>query len=443
MFERYGLIEGHDIDEMIDLAHAMIAWRGRLPAGKRVGICTASGGGGGWMADTCAAAGLEVPMLDAATRARVDQHLPAYGTSQNPVDATAQAVHKIGYAGLARLVLDAPALDGLVIVITARSSKNLARQEAALAQLAAETTKPILLWSYTLPAPQSSKLLADAGYPLFTDIRNCARAFAAMADYRALREAFLKPTEVSSSGTLPDRAAARAQLKASENVLCHWEARPLLAAYGIGTLPPARLVHSAAAAVEAAASLGGSVALKVQSPDIAHKTEAGAVRLNVFGAEAVGAAYGDLIAAAQRHAPTARIHGVLVEAMVPPGQEMILGIKRDRTFGPLLLVGLGGVNVELVQDVALAPVPLSHASARDLLLRLKGARLLNGYRGRPASDVDALVEAMVRLGQLAQDFNDEIGEIDLNPIIVHPEGEGISVVDALLVKERPAAGPPV
>jgi acyl-CoA synthetase (NDP forming) len=441
MFERYGLIEGHDIDEMIDLAHAMIAWRGRLPAGKRVGICTASGGGGGWMADTCAAAGLEVPMLDAATRARVDQHLPAYGTSQNPVDATAQAVHKIGYAGLARLVLDAPALDGLVIVITARSSKNLARQEAALAQLAAETTKPILLWSYTLPAPQSSKLLADAGYPLFTDIRNCARAFAAMADYRALREAFLKPTEVSSSGTLPDRAAARAQLKASENVLCHWEARPLLAAYGIGTLPPARLVHSAAAAVEAAASLGGSVALKVQSPDIAHKTEAGAVRLNVFGAEAVGAAYGDLIAAAQRHAPSARIHGVLVEAMVPPGQEMILGIKRDRTFGPLLLVGLGGVNVELVQDVALAPVPLSHASARDLLLRLKGARLLNGYRGRPASDVDALVEAMVRLGQLAQDFNDEIGEIDLNPIIVHPEGEGISVVDALLVKERPA--PPV
>ena len=443
MFERYGLIEGHDIDEMIDLAHAMIAWRGRLPAGKRVGICTASGGGGGWMADTCAAAGLEVPMLDAATRARVDQHLPAYGTSQNPVDATAQAVHKIGYAGLARLVLDAPALDGLVIVITARSSKNLARQEAALAQLAAETTKPILLWSYTLPAPQSSKLLADAGYPLFTDIRNCARAFAAMADYRALREAFLKPTEVSSSGTVPDRAAARAQLKASENVLCHWEARPLLAAYGIGTLPPARLVHSAAAALEAAASLGGPVALKVQSPDIAHKTEAGAVRLNVFGVEAVAAAYGDLIAAAQRHAPSARIHGVLVEAMVPPGQEMILGIKRDRTFGPLLLVGLGGVNVELVQDVALAPVPLSHASARDLLLRLKGARLLNGYRGRPASDVDALVEAMVRLGQLAQDFNDEIGEIDLNPIIVHPEGEGISVVDALLVKERPAAGPPV
>jgi acetate---CoA ligase (ADP-forming) len=440
MFERYGLIEGHDIDEMIDLANAMIAWRGRLPAGKRVGICTASGGGGGWMADTCVAAGLEVPILDAETRARVDRHLPAYGTSQNPVDATAQAVHKIGYAGLARLVLDAPSIDGLVIVITARSPKNLKLQEAELARLAAETTKPILLWSYTLPAPQSSRLLAEAGYPLFTDIRNCARAFAAMADYRALREAFLKPSEVSS-GAAPDRAAARGKLKGSDGVLCQWEARPLLAAYGIGTLPPAALVQSAAAAAEAAASLGVPVALKVQSPDIAHKTEVGAVRLNVSGADAVSAAYGALMAAAERHAPPSRIRGVLVEAMVSPGQEVILGIKRDATFGPLLLVGLGGVNVELLQDVVLAPVPLSRTAARDLIFRLKGARLLAAYRGRAASDVDALADAMVRLGQLAQDFADEIDEIDLNPVIVHPEGQGLSVVDALLVKRRAGAGP--
>ena len=440
MFERYGLIEGHDIDEMIDLANAMIAWRDRLPLGKRVGICTASGGGGGWMADTCAAAGLEVPILDAETRARIDNHLPAYGTSQNPVDATAQAVHRIGYAGLARLVMDAPAVDGLVIVITARSPKNLKRQEAELARLAQETTKPILLWSYTLPAPQSIKLLADAGYPLFTDIRNCARAFAAMADYRQLREAFLKPVEVST-GAAPDRAAARATLAGSDGVLCQWEARPLLAAYGIGTLPRAALVHSAAAAAEAAARIGAPVALKVQSPDIAHKTEAGAVRLNLRGADAVSAAYGALMAAAERLAPPDRIRGVLVEAMAPPGQEVILGIKRDATFGPLLLVGLGGVNVELLQDVVLAPVPLSRTAARDLIVRLKGARLFSAYRGRAASDVDALADAMVRLGLLAKDFAEEIDEIDLNPVIVHLEGQGLSVVDALVIKHGPAPEP--
>jgi acetate---CoA ligase (ADP-forming) len=436
MFDRYGLIEGHDIAEMIDLANAMIAWRGRLPAGRRVGICTASGGGGGWMADACAAAGLEVPVLDADTRARIDRHLPAYGTSQNPVDATAQAVHKIGYAGLARLVMDAAGIDGLIMVITARSSKNLAKQQAELARLAQEATKPVLLWSYTLPAPQSSKILSEAGYPLSTDIRNCARAFAAMADYRALRTAFLKPIEILSAPPTPARAAARAGLAAADRVLCEWEARPVLAAYGIGTLPSARLVDSAAAAAAAAAAIGGPVALKIQSPDILHKTEAGGVRLNLANPEQVGPAYTCLIAAAKRHAPTARVRGVLVQAMAPPGLEIILGVKRDATFGPLLLVGLGGVNVERFKDVVLAPVPLTADAARGLIQRLQGANLLKAYRGSAPRDVDALVDAMVRLAALGHDFADEISEIDLNPVVVHAQGEGLSVVDALLVKQQ-------
>lgn len=436
MFDRYGLIEGHDIDEMIDLANAMMAWRGRLPAGRRVGICTASGGGGGWMADACAAAGLEVPILDADTRDRIDRHLPAYGTSQNPVDATAQAVHKIGYAGLARLVMDAAGIDGLIIVITARSSKNLAKQQAELARLAREATKPILLWSYTLPAPQSSKILSEAGYPLSTDIRNCARAFAAMADYRALRTAFLKPIEIASAPPTPARAAARAGLAAADRVLCEWEARPVLAAYGIGTLPSARLVDSVAAATAAAAAIGGPVALKIQSPDIPHKTEADGVRLNLANPEQVGPAYTCLIAAAKMHAPTARVRGVLVQAMAPPGLEMILGVKRDATFGPLLLVGLGGVNVERFKDVVLAPVPLTVDAARGLLQRLQGANFLKAYRGSPPCDVDALVDAMVRLAALGHDFADEIAEIDLNPVVVHAQGEGLSVVDALLVKRQ-------
>ena len=436
MFDRYGLIEGHDIDEMIDLANALIAWRGRLPAGRRVAICTASGGGGGWMADACTAAGLEVPILDADTRARIDRHLPAYGTSQNPVDATAQAVHKIGYAGLARLVMDAPGIDGLIVVITARSAKNLAKQQVDLARLAGEARKPILLWSYTLPAPQSTKILTDAGYPLSTDIRNCARAFAAMADYRAVRTAFLKPIEVVRAPPMPARTAARTRLAEADGVLCEWEARPLLAAYGIGALPAARLVDTAEAAAEAAAAIGAPVALKIQSTDILHKTEVGGVRLNLASPEQVGPAYAALIAAAEAHAPSARIRGVLVQAMAPPGLEMILGIKRDATFGPLLLVGLGGVNVEHFKDVVLAPVPLTPDAARGLLLRLKGASLLKAYRGSPPRDIDALVDAMVRLAGLAHDFADEIAEIDLNPVIVHAEGAGLSVVDALLVKQQ-------
>ena len=209
MFERYGLIEGRDIGEMVDMAAGFLSFGARLPAGKRVGICTASGGGGGWMADACVAAGLEVPELDADTRKRIDVHLPSYGTSQNPVDATAQAVYKLGYAGLIDLVAPSPMIDAIIVVMTARSPVNIERQRAELERLAAETKKPILLWTYTLPAPRSVEILTSAGYPLFTSIPNCARTLRAMADYRAFRERFLRPIEVRSSYVANKAATTR------------------------------------------------------------------------------------------------------------------------------------------------------------------------------------------------------------------------------------------
>jgi acyl-CoA synthetase (NDP forming) len=436
MFERYGVLEGHDLGEMVDMAAGFIAFPSRLPAGRRVGISTASGGGGGWMADACAAAGLEIPRLDAETRALIDVHLPAYGTSQNPVDATAQAVHKIGYAGLAGLVAASPVVDAVIVVMTARNAANLERQREGLARLAAETTKPILLWTYTLPSPASVQILSEAGYPLFTDIRNCARTVRAMADYRALRERFLRPVEVRSS-LQPDQArvAATAALAAADDgVLCEWQARPLLAAYGIGTGIAGELAHSAEAAMAAAQRLGGAVALKVQSPHIPHKTEAGAVALGLASPDAVRAAYERVLANARRHAPAARILGVLVQPMAPPGRELILGVKRDATFGPMLMAGLGGVSVEVFRDVVLAPLPLSESDAREMLSRLAGAPLLGPFRGRPPADIDALADLMVRLGRLASDHADAIREIDLNPVLVHDRGQGVSVVDALVVK---------
>jgi acyl-CoA synthetase (NDP forming) len=435
VFQRYGLIEGRDLGEMVDIAAGFVAFDDRLPAGRRVGICTASGGGGGWMADACAAEGLEVPELDDATRASIDVHLPAYGTSQNPVDATAQAVHKVGYAGLARLVAASPMVDGIIVVMTARNPANLERQREALTGLAAETGKPILLWSYTLPAPASVKLLSEAGYPLFTDIQSCARTMAAMAAYRAMRERFLRPVEVRAPLAV-DRPAVARVLAASGPVLCEWEARPLLAAYGMGANSAGELVENADAAVAAAQRLGGAVALKVQSPDIAHKTEAGAVALNIESADAVRKAYERVLGNARRYAPDARILGVLVQPMAPPGREVILGIKRDATFGPMLMVGLGGVQVEVFKDVALAPLPLSEGDAREMLGRLKGAPLLGAFRGQPAADVDALVELMVRLGQFASDNAATIAEIDLNPVLVHAAGKGVSVVDALIVRRQ-------
>ena len=191
----------------------------------------------------------------------------------------------------------------------------------------------MLLWSYTQPAPKSVQVLSEAGLPLYTDIGNCARTMRAMADYRALRERFLRPIEVKSTPA-PDKVSARAALAAAGPALCEWEARPILAGYGIGSNPVGTLARTADEAVAAARAIGAPVALKVQSPEILHKTEAKAVALNLASAEDVRGACDAVLANARRHAPAARILGVLVQPMAAPGREIILGIKRDPTFGP-------------------------------------------------------------------------------------------------------------
>jgi len=405
-----------------------------LPAGKRMAICTSSGGAGVWMADACVRAGLDVPELDAPTRAAIDVHLPSYGTSQNPVDSTAQGVHKVGYAAFARLAAGSHLIDGVMMVVTARRSAFLADDQPRLMALARETTKPVFLWTYTLPSEKSVEIIAEAGFPLFTNADSCARTMRAMADYRALRERLLQPVKTTRA-FVPDRAAARALLAAPARVLCEWQARPLLAAYGISGGEPGKLAHSVAEAEAAARAFAGPVALKVQSADIPHKTEAGAVALNLTGA-AVGAAYERVLASAKKHIPAAKIDGVLVQPMAVAGREVILGVNRDANWGPLLMVGLGGVLVEALGDVALAPVPLDHAAARALLGHLKGAQILAGHRGSSPADTEALIELMVRLSHFAADYADEIEEIDLNPVIVHPQGHGVSIVDALIVKRQ-------
>jgi len=432
IFEHYGLIEGRDFDEMLDIAVGFLACGDKLPAGKRMGICTSSGGAGVWMADACAAAGLDVPVLDDETRKAIDVHLPSYGTSQNPVDSTAQGVHKLGYAEFARLVGQSPLIDGVIVVVTARRSAFLETDLPKLQALGRESKKPVFMWTYTLPSERSVEILNEAGYPLFTGAPGCACTMRVMADYRALRERQLHPAP--SIGVAANaKEQVRAKLAASGSVLCEWKARPLLAAYGLSE-EAGTLAHSANEAAAIAKKFGCPVALKVQSADIPHKTEAGAVALNV-SADGARAAYERVLAAALSHSPQAQIDGVLVQPMAPPGRELILGVNRDASWGPLLMVGLGGVLVEALGDVALAPVPLDRAAAAALLGRLKGAAILGPHRGAPAADTEALIDIIVRLSQFAADHADDIAEIDLNPVIVHAKGQGVSIVDVLIVKQ--------
>ena len=432
IFEHYGLIEGRDFDEMLDFAVGFLACGDRLPAGRRMGIVTASGGGGVWTADACAAAGLDIPVLDEPTRHALEQHIPSYGTSENPVDSTAQGVHKMGYAAFAGIVAESPLIDGVIVVVTARRSAFLEGDLQKLKDLKRDSRKPVFMWTYTLPSERSVEILNEAGYALFTSPLGCARTMRALLDYRERRER-LAAAPVAASVPSSARETGRVLLAAAEPTISEWQARPLLAAYGIVADDGAALAQSAAEAEAAALAIGRPVALKIQSAHIPHKTEAGGVVLNV-ASDDVRAAYERMLASVRRHAPAARLDGVLVQPMARAGREVILGINRDQRWGPMLMVGMGGVLVEAMADTALAPVPLGHDAARALIARLKGARLFEAFRGAPPADVDALVALMVKLSQLAAEHADEIAEIDLNPVIVHPKGEGVTVVDALILK---------
>lgn len=429
MFRRYGVIEATDIEEMVDLAAAFSAYGRRLPAGKGVGIVTASGGAGGWIADACAAAGLEVPQLDPETRRRIDAHIPSYGTSQNPVDCTAQAIRTLGYSRLASMVAESDRVDSVIVVVSARSAEVYERERANLAWVGRETRKPILIWSYTLPGAAPAKILNEAGFPLIASMHNCARAIAAMAGYRALRERRARSTENAVPINEARRERVRAMLEGTDAIVCEYEAGPMLREYGIDMIA-SRLASSAPEAVEAAAYFARPVALKVQSPDIPHKTAADGVRLAIEGRTSVGQAYEAVVAGSRRHSPQARIHGVLVQAMAPAGIEMIVGAKRDATFGLMLLLGFGGIHAEVLRDTVLAPLPLSGADAQEMIHCLRAARMLERH------DAEALAGLMVGLAAFAAEHADIVEEVDLNPVIVHAAGKGASIVDALIVQRK-------
>lgn len=433
MFEAYGILLVEDQDEAVDFASAFLHNQHRLPKGNRVGISSSTGGGGGWLADQSTAEGLEVPELDRAARDTIDAILPAYGTSRNPVDATAQAVHQVGYAELTRLTGLSSNVDGIMVIMSARVADSFEKERERLREVGKGSAKPIVAWTYTWPLQETVALLAEAGYSLTTNVRNCARAMAAMVRYREKREAFVAPlpaTETAADASLPALAGAG-------GVIPEHAARALLAGHGIGAVA-GRLATSRDEAVQAATELPAPLAMKIQSAAIPHKTDVGGVALNVASPDGAGEAFDKLMAAAKAAAPDAAIDGVLIEPMARRGREMILGVNRDDVFGPMILVGVGGIYAELLDDTVLSPPVASREAAIDLLRRLKSFKLLEGQRGEAAADIEALAGVIVRLSRFAADNAAHVREVDINPILVHEQGAGVSIVDALIFVDQGA-----
>jgi acetate---CoA ligase (ADP-forming) len=432
VFRHHGIVRGEDLDHMLDVAAAFSFCR--LPRGNRVAVITGSGGSAVWMADILSAHGLELPVLEGDIQERILALLPPYASAQNPVDGTAQAIHEVGYARLVEIVRESKRIDTILLIGSLANDATAAKRAEELAAITGATEQPILLSTYTTASPGAMARFAEAGIPCYTSMPSCARAIRALVDYATFQKRRRQTKELPTTPR-DVRDEVRRALAAAGPVLTEAEAKALLARYGVPR-PPEALAATGEEATAAAARIGGPVALKVQSPDITHKTEAGAVALGIAGDAPVREAHERVLANAKAAYSEAHIHGVLVQAMAQPGREIILGITRDANFGPMLMVGLGGIHVELLRDVAFAPVPIGQQEALAVLDGLKGAALLKGVRGAPPADRAALAELMATLSRFAADHADLIDEIDLNPVIVHPQGQGLTVVDALIVKRR-------
>lgn len=424
-FREGGFIEVHDIDDLVDFCKAFRAKK--LPRGNRVGVMTLSGGAGVLLADRCVSRGLTLPKLADATREKLRGIVVAYASIENPIDTTANGYNDnfASYTRTMREVLADPNIDAIV----ARAPRGSVAQAWAegLVVMLKDTDKPLLLNWPTSPDDNRDAMdyLERNGVPCIIAPGRTVDALAALAGFADKRRAF--DTARSRGGRRP--VTPQVLDLPAGGTLGEHASKALLAAYGIPVTGEALLAPEAVAALDAP-PLPFPLAVKIESADIPHKTEAGAIRLGIDSLDALKQAAREVLASSKQYRPAARIAGVLVQQMAA-GVEIIAGAVNDPHFGPLIAIGLGGVFTEIMNDVARRYAPFDAATAKAMIHELRGVPLLQGYRGRPPCDIDALADAVSRLSLLAADHADRIAEIDINPLFVN--ADGVVAADALVV----------
>lgn len=418
-FARAGIIRAGSTEEMFDWARALSQCP--LPGGSAVAVLTNAGGPGVIAADALERCGLMLADLSPATQAGLAAVLPAFAGTGNPVDILASATPE-QYAECLRLLLDDAGVHSALVILPPPPRDPAEAVADALIQVIRRSDKPVVVALMGEAAVREAAVrFRAARVPDYRFPEQAASALAVLARQARLRgpRDELPPRFTDVRGDLV-RALIDGQRRELGGGFAQAPAARVLAAYGIRTAPMA-LARTPEEAVSAALDLGFPVALKIASPDIVHKSDVGGVALGVADRRAVAADFTGILARAREAKPRARIHGVCVQPMLPKGQEVIVGAVQDPQFGPLVMFGAGGVEVEAVRDVAFALAPLTRREANGLVDGTLAGRRLAGFRSAPAADREAVVEALLRVGQLAADFPD-LAEIEINPLVVYPRG---------------------
>ena len=449
VFRHLGVIRLDTLNELLEAVELFLTCP--LPAGEGVGFLSLSGGQIGLVRDLAEDLGLEFPAFSEEAQQALTEILPPYSPIANPLDAWGSGDLERTYPVCVEVVsreedihLLAVSRDTPPEVACQEVEQSLAVAKAAV-RAAQETGKPVLFFSNLSTGFQQEvkRVLDEGGVPYLQGTREVLRAIRAFVRYAGFRRR-IGESIVAGCPSPADLPAWRRKLQGMRGalrplglaqgrlVLSEVEGRRLLAAYGIPG-PKEAVVATTEEAVEAAQRIGYPVVLKILSPDIQHKTEIGGVRVGLEDEAAVVRALREVMEAARRHHPQARLEGAVIQEMIPgDAVEVILGVLRDPGFGPVVVFGSGGILVELLRDSSLRVPPLSHEGALEMIHETRGARLLQGFRGRPPADIDALADALVRISQLAVDLSDLVSALDINPLMVLPKGQGVRAVDALV-----------
>jgi acetyl coenzyme A synthetase (ADP forming)-like protein len=429
-FQQAGILRAESMEALFDMALA-IGYQPEL-SGNRIAMITNAGGPGILATDALEQAGLTIARFEYETIHALEQYLPDAASAANPVDVLGDARADRYHFALETVVND-PNVDGLLIMLTPQAMTEIKATAAAISEVAQHTDKPILAcFMGEASVEEAIKLLTKHGIPNYPFPKRAALAFQAMADYRRnksrpMPEFVRFEVDKEAVQSVIDRVRAERRVSIGDA-----EAREILKAYDL-RIPQSQVAENPDQAIEIAAQLGYPVVLKIASPDILHKTDIGGVKVGLRNAEDVRDAFELMVYRAQRYLPEARIWGCLVQEMVPQGGlEVLVGMNRDPQFGPLVTFGLGGIYVETLQDVAFRVAPFSPAEAEEMLGEIRARALLDGVRGQPGVDKTAIIDSLLRIAQLVQDFP-EITELDINPLMVYPPHQGAIAIDMRLV----------
>ncbi|MYC31401.1 MAG: acetate--CoA ligase family protein [Chloroflexi bacterium] len=428
VFAQYGITRVQDYDELLEVSQLLA--HTRKPVQSGVAVVSHSGGISSLTADMCGQAGLDLPPLTDEARDGINDVLKGFGWAANPSDVTGFA-NSESFPEIMRHMSEQPRIGTLVVA----SAGADAQAEQVIAQRDASERGLAFLWTGTRSSTSGLSRLKEAQIPVFYVPDKLALGLKTLLGYHRWRDGRLKDGFAQIPEVSDSQAKAVADLKSlGRPTFSEHESKQLISAWGV---PIAReaTAGDAEGAVAAAASLGFPVAIKADSPDILHKTEAGVIRLGLGDEEQVRSAYTQVMSNASQAAPGGTINGALVQEMVSGGVEVIVGVSYDQQLGPVLLFGTGGVTVEVYNDVALRLCPITRPGALEMIDQVKGSALLRGFRGSAPADVDALADVLVQISRMAAQLEGTLAELDINPLMVLPEGQGVRAVDALAVFE--------